>query len=477
MSFTWRSYLLAVICTLSFWHFSSAQSQQQKNEAAFQLVKKYINNQNSDSLYEMVNEDFRMKISRPSFDGVFSKSVFPLGQITETTYLKFGRGISDYKISFNTFVMVIRLGVDKAGKLFALEFAPFKGAEPQKGYAVPTTNPLQSAQDKKVDSIAKGYIMKLNTVGMCIGVLKDGVMTTYGYGETAKGNKKIPDQNTIFEIGSVSKTFTATLLAYYAEQHKVVADYPITKYLPDSVAKNVNLSVISLMMLSNHTSGLPRMPDNWAATIKDSLNPLKDYKRKDLFSYAKMAKLEGIPGQTYAYSNLGAGMLGAILERVSGKSYEQMVKQVICEPLKMTSTEQHLTPDQKARFVSVYNDKGEAVKAWDLDALAGAGGLRSTIHDMLLFAQANMSKKDDALSKAMRQTQKITYDKKPTMGMAWMQEMLGNTPYYWHNGATGGCYSYIAFIPEKGIAVVVLTNSAEDVDPTGDAILAAVGGK
>lgn len=474
MQFRVYAAILLLFSLTGLSNYSIAQSQQQKNEAAFNLVKSYINAENSDSIYEMTNDDFRAKISRPAFDGVFKNSVFTLGKIRESAYLKISRGISDYKLTFTAFVMVIRLGMDQNGKLFALEFQPLREYEPKKNYAVPTSNPLLTPLDRKIDSIAKTYIQRVNTVGLCIGILKDGKMTTYGYGETTKGNGKVPGPNSIFEIGSVSKTFTATLLAYYANEHKVNPDFPVTKYLPDSVAKNVNLQVISLLMLSNHTSGLPRMPDNWAAGVKDTLNPLKDYSRKNLYAYLKMARLESIPGQTYNYSNLGAGMLGVILERVSGKTYEQMVKQIICTPLNMSSTAQHLSTAQKSMFVSMYNDKGEPARSWDLDALSGAGALKSSAHDLLLFAQANMKNGDDILSKAMQQTQKVTFEKKPTLGMAWFRDMMGDDAYYWHNGATGGCYSYMGFTPAKGIAVVVLSNSVQEVDPVGEDILAAL---
>jgi CubicO group peptidase (beta-lactamase class C family) len=470
----YRVYLLLCICLVCCSGLSMAQGQQQKNENAFKLVRNYIDKQVPDSIYDMLNDDFRMKISRPSFDGVFTNSVFPLGGIKEYTFVKLYRDISDYKVSFGNFVMVMRIGIDKAGKIFALEFQPYKEHEPQKAFAVNTTNPLQTAADKKVDSIARTYIMKLNTVGLSIGILKDGKMTTYGYGETVKGNGKIPGGNTIFEIGSITKVFTSTLLAYYANEKKVVLDYPVTKYLPDSVAKNVNLSVVSLLMLSNHTSGLPRMPENWAQHVSDSLNPLKDYKKRDLYSYLKTAKLEAIPGQTYMYSNLGAGILATIMERISGKSFEQMVKQTICTPLNMSNTVQHLSPEQKGRFVTGYDDNGQPVKAWDMDALAGAGALRSTANDLLLFAQANMKEDDSKLGKAAKLTQKITFDKKPTVGMGWFQDMINEDAYYWHNGATAGNYSYMAFMPGKKIAVVVLSNSVKEVDPVGEEILRAL---
>ena len=131
-------------------------------------------------------------------------------------------------------------------------------------------------------------------------------------------------------------------------------------------------------MLANHTSGLARMFDNWPDNT-DSLNPYRSYDKNLLFSYIKTCKLENAPGAVYSYSNTGAGLLGVILEGISGKSYEQMVEEIICKPLHMSNTAQHLNASQKQQFVSVYDENGNAVPAWDFDAMAPAGALRSSV--------------------------------------------------------------------------------------------------
>jgi CubicO group peptidase (beta-lactamase class C family) len=232
-----------------------------------------------------------------------------------------------------------------------------------------------------------------------------------------------------------------------------------------------------LLMLSNHTSGLPSLPDNFEEHMTDALNPYKDYSRPFLFSYLKTCKPDTTPGSTYSYSNLAAGLLGVILERVSGKTYEQMVEQVICKPLQMGSTVQHMNDEQRSHFVSVYNEKGAPTPAWDLDALAPAGALRSTVHDLLLYAKANLGKTKGELDKAMSLTHKITNTKEMKVGLGWHGATIKGQQVLWHNGGTYGSSSYLGFVPGKDIAVVVLSNCGEDADAVAKKILAGMTGE
>ncbi|MFI5162889.1 MAG: serine hydrolase domain-containing protein, partial [Sphingobacteriales bacterium] len=298
---------------------------------------------------------------------------------------------------------------------------------------------------------------------------------TYNYGETARDNKKLPDANTLFEIGSITKTFTATLLAYYANEGKVKLDDPITKYLPDSVAANEELRGITLTMLSNHTSGLPRLPDNFENHSTSTEDPYKDYTKKYLFDYLKTCKLATKPGKQYAYSNLAVGLLGAVLEQVSGKTFQQMVEQVICQPLKMQSTVEHLNLPLQNRFVKVYNEGGKETSPWHFDVLAPCGSLKSTVNDLLIYARANMIPADTRLSKAMKLTHQVTSTQKDLkLGLAWHIVIINNVEYYFHNGGTYGCSSFLVFNPEKKLAIVVLSNCGASVDALGGDIVKKV---
>ena len=469
MKLFFRSFFLLLAGTFILNSYSFAQGAKEMNETVFAEVKNLINSQKSDALYALLNDDFKAKFNKETFTGILKNNLYPLGAIKEYTFIDFSDGISSYKAGCNNAVLEFKIGTNPTGKIAHLRFLPYKEPATTKTYTVATSNLLATALDKQIDAKVRPYINKVNTVGLCIGIVKDNAATIYGYGETVKRNKKIPDAYSIFEIGSVTKTFTATLLAYYVSENKVALSDPITKYLPDYVAANKELQTITLQMLSNHMSGLPRVPDNLLGGNTDILNPYKAYDEKMLFSYLKNCKLQSEAGTQYAYSNLAVGLLGVILEHLSGKNYEQMVTDIICKPLGMVNTKQHLNTEQIQ--AAVYNEKGDQVTMWDMDALAGAGALRSTVHDMLRYAEANMNEDNSLLSKAMQLTHKVTYSKEMSVGLGWHLGEISGTTYYWHNGGTGGSRSFVAFMPDKKIAVVILSNTAEDADDVGKNIL------
>jgi len=452
---------------------ASAQSrQQQKVDSMFLQVKKYFNQKNADAIYNMAGDAFQKELSIDAFNDVANKQLFPLGEIKESSLVSFvNNSIATYKLKFDAITLQLLMSLDNHDKLEMFLFQQYIEPNGNKTALVPSSNPMRSEMDKKVDTVARTYIQKANTVGLIIGVLQNGKIATYSYGETIKKNGKLPNADNFFEIGSITKTFTATLLAYYVNSGRIKLSDPVTKFLPDSVAANPELQSITLLNLSNHTSGLPRLPDNLVSHASDPLNPYKDYTRPLLYAYLKTCKLNGKPGFKYDYSNLAVGLLGSILERIDGKPFEQLVEEIICKPLGMFSTDQYLNPLLAPRFVQVYNTNGQATEPWDFDVLAACGALRSTLNDMLLWAKANMHPGADELSKAIALTHQVTFTKDVKIALAWHIITVNGIDYYFHNGGTYGCSSFLAFNPDKNIAVVVLSNAAESTDALGTGIL------
>jgi CubicO group peptidase (beta-lactamase class C family) len=461
-------FLFLTIYTSQGW----AQSRQQfKTDSVFKLVKQYVNHKQADSLYTLTGKKFRDELSINDFRSVCELQIFPLDAIKQTSLMSFvNNKLATYKIEFPAVTLELLLTLDEQDKIELFVFQPYKIPRADKA-SVLSSNKMISDIDKKVDSAARPYILKANTVGLSIGILRYDVIKSYNYGETVRGNHKLPNENSIYEIGSITKTFTATLLAWYANAGKLKLNDPITKYLPDSVRANGALRNITLVMLSNHTSGLPRLPDNMQTRAVDPQNPYKYYSKEQLYGYLKSCKISSTPGEKYAYSNLGAGLLGTILEQVSGKSFEDMVKDIICSPLEMYSTGQHIESLFNSHLVTEYNDDGEQTPMWEFDALAAAGCLRSSVVDLLSFARVNMYPGITPLAKAVAVTQKITFSKDVTIALGWHIIKVNNTDYYFHNGGTYGSSSFLAWNTAKNLAVVVLSNCGESVDEVGLAIL------
>jgi CubicO group peptidase (beta-lactamase class C family) len=455
---------------------TSAQSRQLlKTDSVFRIIKKHIVTKNADAIYDMANTGFKQTISQGNFRDYLFRELFPLGFVKKDSLISFVNNVTAaYQIQLDKQSKLLTISLDSDDKLAYFFLEPYKANQGNKPVPVATYNPLKSTNDKIVDSVVRRYIQKSNTVGLSIGLIKDGKTTIYNYGETKSGNDKLPTANTIFEIGSISKTFTATILAWYVNQGKLSLTDPIVKYLPDSIAANPALKSITLLNLTNHTSGLARLPANLIYQSYEGTNPYKNYTRQMLFAYLKSCSLNSEPGKKYTYSNLAVGLLGVVLERVSNKSYEQLVTEIICKPLAMKSTVQRIIPQLSARFAAVYDEEGHETPAWDFDALAAGGSLKSTINDMLIYTKANMTKANNKLSQAFELTHQPTINTDTKVGLGWHIIPIAGVNYYFHNGGTGGSSSFMAYNIDNGLAIVILSNATASTDATGAGILKAL---
>ncbi|MCC6492387.1 MAG: serine hydrolase [Pirellulales bacterium] len=312
-------------------------------------------------------------------------------------------------------------------------------------------------------------------VGLVVGVSKAGEHQTIGYGETSKQSGISPDADTVFEIGSVSKVFTGSLLADMVQSGAVRLEDPVQTYLPDSVRMPAAKDrPITLEHLATHTSGLPRLPDNFAPA--DPANPYADYSTDNLYAFLNAHKPVRPPGKS-EYSNLGMGLLGHVLALSQGKSYEQLLEERIARPLGMGDTTIVLRDDQRLRLAPGHDGSLKPVKNWDIPTLAGAGGIRSTAADLLRFLDANMSEDDRPITRSLPLAHAKRHDMENglAIGLGWHIARDGVTR--WHNGMTGGYASWIAFVPEKRIGVVVLANTATmKITERGELITRAVCG-
>jgi serine-type D-Ala-D-Ala carboxypeptidase/endopeptidase len=307
-------------------------------------------------------------------------------------------------------------------------------------------------------------------VGLVVGIVAPCGSEFYYSGTTTLNGNQPVDENTIFDIGSIGKTFTAILLADMVERGEVSLDDPIEKYLPKSVkVPSNNGRSIKLVDLATQTSGLPNLPDNFAPA--DELNPYADYTVAQMYSALENVKLIRPPGYRYEYSNFGMGLLGHILSLRSGLSYEELVIQRITNVLGMPNTRSTLTNEMKKHLATGYDDI--VFPLWDNPTLAGAGNLRSSAQDLLTYLAANIGLDETNLYSAMQTTHKPLRKVQPgtLVGLAWHITSQGDTQFIEHHGATGGYWGYVGFIRDKKIGVVVLTNTFEEIDEIGHQLL------
>lgn len=310
-------------------------------------------------------------------------------------------------------------------------------------------------------------------VGIVVGVIDANGRRVIAHGSfgTVAGAAPVAG-DTVFEIGSATKVFTSLLLADAVERGEVALTDPASKYLPaDVVMPERGGRPITLQDLATHTSGLPPLPAN--LTPKDPGNPYATYSVPQLYAFLSSYQLPRDAGSKYEYSNLGAGLLGHLLTRRAGVDYETLVRTKITGPLGMTSTVVTLTEPLKGRVAPGHNAQRERVANWDIPTLAGAGALRSTANDLLVFLAANLGYTKSTLSSAMGAMLAV---RRPTgapgldIGLAWhILASPGGGEIVWHNGGTGGYRSFIAFDPKQRTGVVVLSNMFTDngVDDIG----------
>jgi len=314
-------------------------------------------------------------------------------------------------------------------------------------------------------------------VGIVIGLVGPNSVEYYGYGTTSVDREEVPDENSVFEIGSISKVFTTILLADMVIGGDAQLDDPIQKYLPESVRiPSREGQEITLMHIATHMSALPRLPSNMAPA--DVANPYADYNVEQMYAFLSGHELRRDIGSKYEYSNLAMGLLGHALALHDGTDYEILLASRVLDVLGMQNTGITLTPDMQDNL-AIGHDQGGKVKNWDIPTLAGAGAIRSTVRDMLRFLAANMDLKnapadllvkDNALLEAMRLSHELVVNRATggtSMALGWHIRHSGENESIWHNGGTGGYRSFAGFNRGGQYGVVVLTNSTASVDDIG----------
>ncbi|HEX4154763.1 MAG TPA: serine hydrolase domain-containing protein [Acidobacteriaceae bacterium] len=309
--------------------------------------------------------------------------------------------------------------------------------------------------------------------GVTIGVYQHGVRRIFSYGTA--------HDDSLFEIGSITKTFTATILAQMVAQNKAVLTEPVRNLLPPGTVTKPSGPEITLLDLSDQHSGLPRMPNNFAPA--NPANPYADYDPKLLYAFIAKHGVALPPNAPFLYSNLGVGLLGQALSNRAGVSYPTLLHDEVTGPLHMTDTVIAIPPALESRFIQGYDAEHHPAHAWDLDALAGAGAIRSTAADMLTFLEAQLhpdhlpaadlaTPDGKTLSAAIAATHVIHAEVGQGMHIALNWFHIDSSDTFWHNGGTGGYSAFAAFNPTNDFAIVVLSNTS----PGNGSITDALGG-
>jgi D-alanyl-D-alanine-carboxypeptidase/D-alanyl-D-alanine-endopeptidase len=301
-------------------------------------------------------------------------------------------------------------------------------------------------EDETVDGLSIGYIE-----GEHFGIVHLGKASEAG---------QPANYSTLYEIGSITKVFTGILLADAVTrgeinlQAAVDIPNPAGIRLPSRDGRS-----IQWLDLSTHRSGLPRLPTNLAST--GLTDPYRDYDSKLAAEFVNDYQLPRKPGESQEYSNFAASVLGYLIAAQAGKSYDELLQTRIAQPLGMTDTTISLSADQSRRLATPHSEVGSPTPPWAFADLPGAGGIRTTMRDMMRFARAQLNPPPGAIGEAIELAWKqhsAPDNSGPATGLGWM--IAGDGQTRWHNGGTGGSSSAIFVSRQLKSAVIILSNTS-----------------
>jgi CubicO group peptidase (beta-lactamase class C family) len=314
--------------------------------------------------------------------------------------------------------------------------------------ALGETKPLKAATEEAAKQLPAGGMVLAERVGDKVEYSAAGRLEPQGTTPEA----------VVFEIGSISKVFTALLLAQATVEGKVTLETTVAELMgPAQRFDDPRVGAITLRQLATHTSGLPRLPaDLWLGA--DPNDPYAHYDRARLNAGVQITKLESDGPFPMSYSNFGLGLLGDLLARRYGKTWAELIAEKITGPLKMADTVVELSAEQQARLAPPYAGP-KPNHAWHLNAFVGAGGLRSTAADLMKFGEALLAPEKSPLAEAIALLLR-PQTKSGDIGLAIMISKFAGEIAYEHDGGTGGYRSQLRVTPARHTVTVVLVNNA-----------------
>lgn len=340
-----------------------------------------------------------------------------------------------------------------------------------------TPEPQFNSFEEELEYLVEKYV----GMGAAMGIIdKHQILQEYYFGSISNDNASPPDIHSIFEIGSITKTFTSTLLAQMILEGKLDLANELESLLPEDelTVPHWNGTKITLEHLATHSSGLPRTPRESNQPLPpgyDPYDPYAAYTTDYVYEYlSSWCDLLFQPGTQYSYSNTGMGLVGHVLGLVDSTSYEELVRREILDPLGMDETSLFLSDDQIANLAPGHDENQDSVRNYYAqDVFQGAGFLKSSLHDMLIYLKAQMGLAATSLDDAIALTQQshfevgtVSYNDRDgfynlSIGLAWhIDELPEGYTFHWHGGRTNGYMAYMAIDQETMTGVVILCNQS-----------------
>lgn len=446
-----KSILLAFLCLLPVLSFS--QKEQDINKLITEKFVSLFNDANHEAIFDMFGDPMKEALPLDQTVSFLSGLQNQVGKITNYEFLGYEHDTyASYKANFEQAVLTLNISLDSVSAINGLLIKPY--VEPIDTDFVVNKLDFESRflAEEQLGLIFDNTKVFPNNTQLAVALISSSDVEHLGILKEEDIIKKISNEDKLYEIGSISKVFTATLLADLVINGKLELDDDINSYLDIPIKNNTKLLFKDL---SNHTSGLPRLPSNLDLERVDLMNPYKDYDLDALNVY--LCDSLNLSGKgSYQYSNLAVGLLGHTLAHIEQTSYEDLLQDRVFSVLGMQNSTS-LLDKAKGDLVRGLDIEGNEVPNWDLAILAGAGGIISTTNDLSKFVLSQFDEQNKA--QVLTREKTTTLDDSMDLGLGWhiIKKEAGKR-WYFHNGATGGYSSIMVLDTQTKKGVVILSN-------------------
>ena len=416
----------------------------------------------------MVFKEFKENYNRGNFENIFNsfsvemRKALPVektkeflgglklqaGNIEDGAFVKFeNQSFAVYKTEFEKSILAVNISIDDKNLINGFYVKPFVDE-----VTLNRVNALSEFPSEIANSIYSQAKNLPNKTQFSIAILTGGDVRYYGVLIENDTINSIKNFSRIFEIGSITKVFTSTVLASLVIDKKLDFNNYVNDYYSFDFRNSIK---INFSDLANHTSGLPRLPENF--DLSNEINPYRNYREKDLNEYLRnILEIKNSVEKKYDYSNLGAGLLGYTLGISQKTNFNDLLKKRVFNKYKMKNS--YTSPKGiESNIVKGLDTKGQEITNWEFDVLFGGGGILSSTEDLVKFSRAQFDKSN----KELELTRKATFNINDRMkiGLGWhILKTDKGSDWIWHNGGTGGYSSSMVLDVEKKNGVIVLSN-------------------
>jgi len=425
-----------------------AQSDQYMN--AFKNFKANYNAQEYDKIFNEFSSGMQAYLPLENTTQFLAGLSAQAGKIIDKEFINVEGTRALYKTQFERALLGVHIVLDNNNKIDGLRIQPY---EEPRIIEPATVNGLDNYPPYIADIIFSNTKDLPNKSQLSIAVIQNGKVNYYGIIRDDTVIKPVENQDKIFEIGSITKVFTSSVLASLVEDNKIKLTDDINYLFPFDFKDDTKITFESL---ANHTSGLPRLPENLDLT-EDSDNPYINYGEDEIKEYlTTLLTLNNKSEKSNEYSNLGAGLLGYTLGISEGTTYQELLKHTVFDKYKMNNS---FTTSKNLgdRLVKGIDKNSDTVSNWDFDVLFGGGGILSTTEDLVKFAHAQFEPTNRELELTRKPSFKM--DSVMGIGLGWhILKSVKGVNLYWHNGGTGGYSSTMTINVKEKSGVIILSN-------------------